>query len=366
MASLTATDLIVNKQNLGETALLERNYPESLAYGDVLLEIDHFAFTANNITYAVLGDRMNYWKFFPAPEGYGIVPVWGYANVVASNHPEVKPGQRFYGYYPMSTHLLVKADKVSEYGFVDAASHRNGMPAVYNYYSHTANDPAYNPAHEAFTCLYRPLFFTSFLIDNFLLEQSFFGAEQLLLTSASSKTAQALASLVANRKKEASLNIKLVGLTSNRNVDFVKSLGWYDQVVAYDDLAQMSKAPSVIVDFSGSHAVQYELQTVLGELLNYNCRVGLADWQHLKGEKPLPNKGEMFFAPTHMEKRQQEWGRAGLQQRMGKSWLQFITEIGATLTISESKGPEALKRLYSETLQGKVDPGKGHMGSMRI
>ena len=38
--------------------------------------------TANNVTYAVAGDSFKYWDFFPAPEGFGIVPMWGHARVI--------------------------------------------------------------------------------------------------------------------------------------------------------------------------------------------------------------------------------------------------------------------------------------------
>ena len=56
----------------------------------------------------------------PAAEGFGRVPVWGFARVEASNHPGVAVGQRFYGYWPMSTHLTV-TPKVGKAGFADAA-----------------------------------------------------------------------------------------------------------------------------------------------------------------------------------------------------------------------------------------------------
>lgn len=36
---------------------------------EVLLGIEHFAFTANNITYAAFGDVVQYWNFFPTETG---------------------------------------------------------------------------------------------------------------------------------------------------------------------------------------------------------------------------------------------------------------------------------------------------------
>ena len=57
--------------------------------GQVLVRIDRFAFTANNVTYGVAGDMLNYWSFFPAEEGWGRIPVWGFGDVVRSSHDAV-------------------------------------------------------------------------------------------------------------------------------------------------------------------------------------------------------------------------------------------------------------------------------------
>ena len=40
-----------------------------LAEGAARLEIESFSVTSNNVTYAVVGDMVGYWNFFPAPEG---------------------------------------------------------------------------------------------------------------------------------------------------------------------------------------------------------------------------------------------------------------------------------------------------------
>ncbi|NKI32254.1 DUF2855 family protein [Croceivirga thetidis] len=362
MGIVSTTKLVVNKNNLQKTKVLEETYSDELAPNQVLFEVDTFSLTSNNITYGVLGEQLKYWQFFPAEEGYGIIPVWGFADVVVSNHPEVKVGQRFYGYYPMGTHLLVTAGRVSPFGFSDKTPHREGLASVYNFYSYTANDPSFTSETEALNALFRPLFTTSFLIDYHLVDENFFNATQIVITSASSKTAQALAFLLAERKKQHRLNINIVGLTSNTNLDFVKNLGWYDKVLPYDNLDQLNTNETfVVVDFTGNHNTQYQLQTTLGESLVYNCLVGLVDWQNLKGEKPLPKKGAIFFAPNHAAKRQQELGVAGFQQKIGIAWQQFINTIGSSLSVKEHHGAQELESVYKSMLNGKIDPQEGHM-----
>ena len=308
---------------------------------------------------------MNYWKFFPTQSGSGIIPAWGLANVIISNHPDVRVGQRFYGYYPMSSHLLVTINNVSSKGFVDNTEHRQTLPPIYNFYTNTEQDPTFTPETEDLISIFRPLFVTSFLIDNHLAEQNFYKTSQILITSASSKTAQALASLLAHRKKENRLNFNLLGITSKKNVEFVRQLGSFDQTMTYEEIAHLnSNEKFIVIDFAGNHNIQFQLQTLLGDKLMYNCLVGLVDWQNLEGENPLPKKGEFFFAPAHAEKRQKEWGLSGFQQKIGIAWQQFMDAIQSTISIKEYIGVQELEKLYSDMLNGKIDPKHGNIVSL--
>ncbi len=119
-----------------------------------------------------------------------------------------------------------------------------------------------------------------------------------------------------------------------------------------------------MVDFSGNHDTQYQLQMKLGNQLSYNCRVGLVDWQNLQGEKPLPAQGEFFFAPTHAQKRQNDWGIAGFQQKVGLAWQQFITTIQSSISIKETMGSADVKQLYLDMLSGNIDPKQGNVASL--
>lgn len=365
MSTINVIDFTVKIDNLQQVKIIEKTFIEQLAPNQVLLEIDKFSFTSNNITYGVIGEKMNYWKFFPTQEGFGIIPAWGLANVVASDHPEVKVGQRFYGYFPMSTHLLVTVGNHTGGGFMDYSEHRRALPSVYNFYSNTQHDPSFTKETEDLIALFRPLFVTSFLIDDHLAEQNFYDASQIFITSASSKTALALASLLAQHKIDHRLNFKLVGLTSKRNVAFVTQMGWYDEIRSYDDIAQINaEEKSVVVDFTGNHSIQFQLQTILHDNLAYNCLVGLVDWQNLSGKEELPRKGELFFAPSYAAKRQKEWGAAAFSQKVGIAWHQFSTAVQPLISIEEYKGSEKLKELHLDMLKGNIDPQQGNIVSL--
>ena len=111
-------------------------------------------------------------------------------------------------------------------------------------------DPGRSAHDEDVESLLRPLYTTSWLIDDWLadVEPPFFGAEAVVLTSASSKTALGTAHALHARAERP----EVVGLTSARNVGFVESLGVHDSVVTYDDVESLPSRPTVIVDMAGN------------------------------------------------------------------------------------------------------------------
>src|SRR3954468_24396884 len=129
---MSNTTLLVRKDRLGETRLVTAD-DAPLADGQIRVHVDAFALTSNNITYAAFGEAMSYWQFFPSGEaGWGIVPVWGFGQVLQSPHPGVAVGERLYGYWPMASHAVLQPDRLDASGFTDAAPHRAPLHAVYN------------------------------------------------------------------------------------------------------------------------------------------------------------------------------------------------------------------------------------------
>ncbi len=234
---MNTTSLQVRKDHLSTTRV--RTAPDVLlADGQVRVRIDHFALTSNNITYAAFGDAMNYWQFFPVPAdadgtAWGCIPVWGFGEVVQSLQPGLTVGERLYGYWPMASHAVLQATRLSPTGFSDGAPHRATLHAVYNQYQRCSADPFYTADSEAVQALLRPLFLTAWLIDDFLADNGFFGTTAggrrgvMLLSSASSKTAYATAAQLAKRPE-----VEVVGLTSAANLAFCQSLGVYDRVLS--------------------------------------------------------------------------------------------------------------------------------------
>jgi hypothetical protein len=275
---------LVQRDNLADTRLADAE-ALSAAAGEAIIRVDRFALTANNITYGVAGDLIGYWKFFPAEGGWGRIPVWGIGTVTTSNHPEIEVGSRYYGYFPMSSELLVKPEKVTPRGFRDASAHRAELPVVYNQYSTVSADNGFDPAMENHAMVYRPLFTTSFVLDDYFADNDFFGATSLILGSASSKTAFGLAFMLRRRE-----GIRVVGLTSRSNLGFVAGLDLYDQVLTYDEVESLNHEPSAYVDMSGNREVLGRVHHHLGDELVASCGVGITHWEARDGEVPDATK----------------------------------------------------------------------------
>lgn len=361
---MTTHTLLVRQDQLATTRMAA-TAPAPLGEGQVRVRVDAFALTSNNITYAAFGDSMNYWRFFPTgEEGWGIVPVWGFGTVVQSLHPGVAVGERLYGYWPMANEAVLRPDRLSPAGFRDASAHRAELHAVYNQYLRCSADPFYTPDSEDIQALLRPLFITSWLIDDFLADNSFFGADTLLLSSASSKTAYGTAFMLKQRP-----GLEVVGLTSAANRAFCESLGCYSRVLAYEELDQVAAdAACVYIDFAGNADLRRRIHTRFSGL-KYSCAIGGTHVEQLGGARDLPGpRPILFFAPAQVKKRQADWGPAELGQRLVAAWQAFSGRATAQphpwLSVQRHAGVKDVELAYASVLAGRGDPRVGHILSL--
>ena len=373
---MNTLNFLVQKNHLQTTSLRETQ-EAPLAAGQIRVRIDRFALTSNNITYAAFGDAMNYWQFFPmaalggsdADVVWGRIPVWGFASVSASTHESVAVGERLYGYFPMATSVVLQPTRVNPASFYDATAHRAELHPVYNQYTRCAADPFYTPQTEDVQALLRPLFTTAWLIDDFMADNQFFGAQQTgagqpgvaLLSSASSKTAYATAFGLHKRP-----GIEVIGLTSPGNVAFCESLGCYHRVLTYDQLdAIEADRAGVYVDFAGNAQVRHAIHSRFANL-KYSCSIGGTHVEQLGSGKDLPGpRATLFFAPAQIKKRSTEWGPALFGSRLVQAWFEFTAKACDTgnpwITVTQHVGADAVKEAYAQVLAGRGDPRVGHI-----
>ena len=360
MANPAGLDFLVNKNDWKQNRFDDAPVPD-LADGQVLFRVDRFALTANNISYALAGDMLGYWRFFPAPEGWGRLPTMCFGDVIASKHPDVAEGTRCFGFYPMSRYLVIEPSAADASGIMDGAPHREGLAPVYSQYSPTGGDALYAPDHEDALMLMRGLFMTSFLADDFIADKQF-GEQAVLISSASSKTSIALGHVVSKAGRARS-----VGLTSARNLEFVRKLGCYDQVLTYAEVGSLDPAtPTVYVDMAGNGALRRSVHEHFGGQLKHSCTIGATHWDQTGGgDEGLPGpKPEFFFAPGQIQKLAADWGPAELQRRLGEGWSGFRSFSEGWLQVQRGHGRDAVERVYQDTLAGRTEPQHGHVLSL--
>lgn len=360
------TTFIVDRNDLRSTRWQE-SARTPLTDGQVRVRVDSFALTSNNVTYAAFGTTMSYWSFFPTgSETTGCIPVWGFGDVIESRCEGVAVGERLYGYWPIADEAVLEPVNVKAGSLVDGAAHRRELHAVYNQYTRCAADPSYVADQEAQQALLRPLFTTSFLIDDFLADNAFFGARRVLLSSASSKTAYGTAFCLARRRGSDSA-VETIGLTSPGNLAFTRGLGCYDRVLAYDEVTTLPAGePAVYVDFSGSAPLRTAIHAHWDSALSYSCSVGGTHWDELGGGKGLAGpRPVLFFAPAQIKKRIGDWGPGGLQQRLGDAWGALMLRVNDPaqpwVRVAHGRGRDAIETTYRSLIDGRVDPAEGHM-----
>jgi len=346
--------LEIDRTDITKTRLVETVAPTSAAPGTVVLRLEKFALTSNNISYALSGDFLDYWGFFPAEAGWGRLPAMGFSVVTSSAVPGIEEGSRWFGFHPVADHHVVEAI-VKSGGFFDNAAHREKHAPAYRQFDPA--DPSRSDEDESYYLLLRGLFVTSHLCEDFLRDNGMFGAAQVLITSASSKTSLALA-------HEVRVNgvARSVGLTSPSNIEFVRNTGLYDEVVAYDDIETLEQVPSVVVDMAGSAGILRRIHSRFGDQLKHSCRVGATHWEDsgsLDGiDGPTP---AFFFAPGQLVKRGKEWGREALYERMESALSAFSSDARRWMSVQESHGADAVVDVYAQLVSGSIDPAVGHV-----
>jgi len=361
----------VAKNELSNTRVVALNIEQPLAENEVLLRIDKFALTANNISYGITGETLGYWRFFPSENDpqqtqWGRLPVMGFADVVSSNNEDIKVGERVWGFMPMATHLTITAGNLSKAGFSDVSPCREGLSPVYSRFDRVSENPFYQQKNEDYDILLRGLFTTAWLVDDFMFDNDYFESQQYLITSASSKTSIALAFTIKQRGERPA-----IGITSTANRHFVESLGCYDQVISYEEITTLDpKTRSILVDMAGGKTTLSSIHHHFAQQLCYSCRIGATQHgdidvndtmsiNNLPGATPT-----FFFAPTQLKKRSLDWGAGETMKQISLSLLNYIEFCRSSITIAHTHNIHHLDDIYQQVLAGTADASEGQIISL--
>ena len=340
--------------------------PAEPAPGEALFRVERFGLSANNVTYALLGDRLRYWDLFPAETGWGQIPVWGYLRAVASRSGEVEPGRRAFGLCPMSTRVLMRPDRGDAAGFRDVSAARSAVSGVYNAYFWADGDSPGSRIGDLLAVL-RPLFWLSFTLDNYLAENDGL-TSGAVITSASSKAAIGLAHLLRGR------GVPTVGLTSPRHVAFVKETSEYGAVAGYDQLgalAALTGSRTTLIDVAGDHALRQEIRGQLAGRLTSVLVVGSthgdgspaassAAGGSAAASSTAAGEAGSFFAPQQIRDLSRRWGWHVLQQRFTAA-LDGFAASATWLSVETAHGMSGLARVYQGVLDNNSSPAVAHV-----
>jgi hypothetical protein len=315
--------------------------------GEVLVAIDNLAMTANTMTYAATGGELGYWSLFPASSAsFGRVPAWGHGRVIASDVEGVDEGGRLFGLWPMASHVLLSGRR-SRLGLRETSPWRRGVNPVYNQY---ALEPLASAEARARRAVFHPLFITSFVLGQHLLEDDASGPRQVVIVSASSKTAQGTSFMLKSARDS-------IGLTSRRHAAWVREAGMYDAVFAYDELERLAEAERcLVIDFSGDPQLQDRVVTALGRRCAALLRVGSTHGGAFAiGPAAATVPGSLFSGPQQIERRVAQWGPAEFDRRLAHALSAFTAAMQAHCTVDHRDGAEGTAAAWRAIQQRNVD-----------
>jgi len=352
--------LQINKKNFRDVRAVMPSL--GLRSGQARITIDRFALTANNVSYALSGDYIGYWGYYPTDDqSWGNLCVWGIGVVADAGDTQLETGERVYGFWPMASEVLITPGRVREASFDDVSEHRSSLPSLYNRYQRTAVEPKALRALEDERSIYFPLFMTSYLLCDFLKSEDWFQAEQIIIGSVSSKTGFGLALFL----KQSAYKGRVVGLTSEANIEFVQQLNCCDQILTYGSEDELDDLPSAYVDMSGDSQVRAALHKRLNTNLVSDQMVGATHWnstgrvQELSGAEP-----QFFFAPAQITRRDEEWGRGKLAALAVEQTLQLILSMQHTLAIERVAGQAQVTSVWHGLLDNQVSGARGIICSL--
>ncbi|WP_372777788.1 DUF2855 family protein [Litorivivens sp.] len=358
------TELWVEKSDFRKTRVVTDQL-RAIEEGEIVVAIDKFGLTANNVTYAVMGDAIGYWKFYPAPDNWGKVTVWGCANVVESRCEDVEIGERLYGFFPMSSHAILQPGKIRNDNFRDIAPHRTELPgsALYSNYRRTQREPELVQQFENERCLLFPLMATGYVLYDYLVDNDCFGAKQIIIGSVSSKTGFSLATLLHD---DPSVSAKVIGLTSPGNTGFVEALGCCDQIVIYGHESSIDPGlPAAYIDMAGDAKLTQTLHNHLGDNMVESAMVGASHWEDGGPMGELPGaKPNLFFAPAQIAKRDKEWGPGEMSMKAMQATMKIAEKAKSHMQIEWVLGAEAVEHSWHNLLDNKVPGSTGIMASL--
>ena len=310
--------------------------------------------------------------------------VWGIAEVTSTTIEGVEVGAQYLGLLPIGDSVsFAKASSKKEDGSI--VVDRPATFAAYNSFNKIESDTAMSTSCEysdlALVCF--PGIVTGHGLYFRMLEQNCYDADAVVITSASSKVALAMALYMKNDPHKKFENIPIIGCTSNNNMQFCKQTGLYDTLFCYDDILPPEKK-YVIVDIAGRADVYTRNKNEEGfgitKLLVVGNSSGIEDKKgtfsaftayakikmimgmmglppRLHSWMPRPTQ-ELYLIWEDMAAMEKKWGKDKVKDVQRESSFTFCKAAKEWMSIREAKTEEEIGKAFVDILEGSVPPSE--------
>lgn len=383
------------RKNKAETVVLHDELP-ALQQGEIRMRVDKVGLSANNNFYAQMGEApfLKFFAVYPVAHRPDLanVPAWGTATIVESNHPDFAVGEQYRGFLHMSNVVQMKAKRTAE-GFVASGGNRDKLNKAYNGFIRVKDSKASpfagsGPRADLAT-IAAPGALSGLLLCELLRMNRFYGANSIVLTSASSKLSLATAFLLKAEREQGTIT-RIIGYSAAKNAPFVRATGLFDDVLTYEeDLPTDPTLKPVFIDVAGDATVYRRIQKRLAKALAVGGTHSKAKASTFTAFSPggivkmvgsmvappsvatwldrhLDPTLEMFFAPTVMTQLVARWGRATLDERCDAALAQFVDAAleHGWIKIVRAEATSAIQAEYRRIVEGTVPPSEAIIVSL--
>ena len=239
--------------------------PEHVQFKAIDMDIDNIQLAENEVIFVsqsfVLNKYILYYNSVYLPvnidgiidptgelnsESFKVIPAWGIGLVYRSNHPDMKEGTSYHGFFPVAPYSVRTIEGVNQ-SEGTALQNPPDFKGPLEWLRLVRTD-----THPEFVADLFEYFKIAITYARLLQDCNFYGAQQLVLSSASSTSAQIIAMCI----KQLRPDFPIIGLTSPRNLEMVEGFSYFDKVFTYDDITLMdSTCPSLYFDVLGNESV---------------------------------------------------------------------------------------------------------------
>ncbi|KAK1994259.1 hypothetical protein LX36DRAFT_213850 [Colletotrichum falcatum] len=358
---------VISKRDITRHETLRVDIPmPRLAASSIRIRTSLVGITANNFTYAKLGDMLKWWDTWPvhadgpAPyndrDEWGIVPAWGFARVLESNVDAIPTGGLLYGYWPTSSHPVdMKLEPTDPDGhFREVSEHRKGLGSMYNHYS-LVNESARSEESRAWFANVHPVWNGGYVLNRFVFPTGFkpvhplgagagewtdrdadLSSAVVVSLSAASRTARSLAWNLARNRGPANGPLAVLQATSvPQSLTPAFESGFEIKAVNYDNLvsrevldwiAGFQPKRVVVADFGGPPKVAEKLLESIKSALPESTVISNI-W--VGSEPKVVSRDEMMAYMGSMK----EWG---------------AVQLNTTAAVDAGIAAEGAERYYQE------------------